>query len=235
MNLEEPYTKRRINGLCSTGESVCYQNTYPGGYSQYGCGASSDIQHVATTYSGQDWNFQLNAIYTQVTLATSLLPNPTTSQSTALPTSLSTPSSSSSQSSSAKSSSEHQTTSSASESRSTTASGPTTASTGISTSTPTSTSPGTLVGVQSGATITAVGDGSTGQSSQARAGIIAGSVVGGVGVIFAILALGCSVVRGRRKKRAEERARSIPTKEKSLSVRSVQFIAYIPRKRILAK
>lgn len=60
-----------------------------------------------------------------------------------------------------------------------------------------------------------------GPSPQAQAGIIAGSVVGGFGVIFAILALGCSLMRRRQMQKAEERARTVsfPTKEKTMSIR----------------
>jgi uncharacterized protein (DUF2062 family) len=59
----------------------------------------------------------------------------------------------------------------------------------------------------------------TSSGPQGQVGIIVGSVVGGVGMIFAILALGCAFMRRRQRRKAEERARSIPTKEKTMSMR----------------
>jgi cobalamin biosynthesis Mg chelatase CobN len=193
----------------STGAAVCYQNTYPGAYYQYGCGASTDGQSVATTYSGQNYDFQLAVIYTQLSLATSISPASTLSTSSA-PSSTSTLTSSTSTSTSTSTSPSTSSPSSTSSSVN---------SSSASKSAPSSTTASSQLGAQSAPSSAANTIAATGQSSQGQTGIIAGSVVGGIGVIFAILALGCGLMRRRQKKRAEERLRSIANKEKSLSVR----------------
>ena len=73
---------------------------------------------------------------------------------------------------------------------------------------------GATVAANAAATVAA-----TGSSSQGQVGIIVGSVIGGIGMIFAILALGCAFMRRRQRRKAEERTRSIPTKEKAMSMR----------------
>jgi hypothetical protein len=54
----------------SSSGSVCYQDSYPGGYRRYGCGAYSDAASVATTYAGQKTPYSMQVIYTALSLAT---------------------------------------------------------------------------------------------------------------------------------------------------------------------
>ncbi len=180
--------------LRSSGGSICYENTFPGGYYQYACGASIDAKTIATTYSGQNWASQLQIIYTQLTLATTEAASSTILSTTTIIQSSSTSASSSTQSASA-------------------------LLTNTSSASRTFASSSLAVGAQPVASTLAASVAAAGPGPQAQAGIIAGSVVGGVGVLFAILALGCGLMRRRQRKKAEERARSIPTREKSMSIK----------------
>jgi ABC-type dipeptide/oligopeptide/nickel transport system ATPase subunit len=186
--------------LYSSGGSVCHQNIFPGGYYQYACGASTDAQTIATAYSGQNWASQLKIIYTQLTLATTQSASSTVLSTTTItqsPSSSFTPSSTTSSTISS------------------------TLQTITSTSSQTSATSSSPVGAQSVANTSAATVAPAGISPQAQAGIIAGSVVGGVGVIFAILGLCCGLMRRRQRQKAEERARSMsfPTQEKTNSIR----------------
>lgn len=175
----------------STGGSVCYRNEYQGGYSQYRCGSSADGKSIATTYSDQERDYQLKVVYTPLSLATSLTLNvaPPSPNATSGTTINSAPPSSA----------------------------PSSTMPAIgSASTPSSVPASPVVGAQSVASITSAIAAATSQSSQVQAGIIAGSVVGGIGVLFALLALGCGLMRRRKKKYEEERLRSIVRKEKPL-------------------
>lgn len=49
-----------------TGTAVCYRNTYPGGYYQYACGASSEATSIATSFYGQPSDEFLQQVYTGV-------------------------------------------------------------------------------------------------------------------------------------------------------------------------
>jgi hypothetical protein len=93
----------------SKGTSVCFSNTYPGSYKQWGCGASSTGTTVATSYTGMDSAMQLQIVMTgglstsssavsySSAAATSSLPATTNTQTSANKASLTTTASQSSQ------------------------------------------------------------------------------------------------------------------------------------------
>ncbi|KAH8795563.1 hypothetical protein BGZ57DRAFT_201927 [Hyaloscypha finlandica] len=68
-----------------TGTSLCYRNTYPGGYYQYSCGASWEATSILTSYYGQPSSVFLQIVYTGVssipTTSATTTPAPTSSVS----------------------------------------------------------------------------------------------------------------------------------------------------------
>ncbi|KAE9371233.1 hypothetical protein N431DRAFT_342308 [Stipitochalara longipes BDJ] len=56
------------------GTSVCYQNTYPGGYLQYSCGSSGQATSVLTSYNGQPSNMFLQVVYTSIDFTAAAAP-----------------------------------------------------------------------------------------------------------------------------------------------------------------
>ncbi|KAG4428086.1 hypothetical protein IFR05_016430 [Cadophora sp. M221] len=197
------------NGIYScSGESVCYRNTYPGGYYQYGCGASQDATTVETSYEGQASDVLLQVVFTGVNFSpfsavasTTLSAQRSSASSSPSPSSLISSSSAFSSSSSSVSSS--LSASSSATSSSTTSSSESHTSTGTSTlaaageTTPTS---------ESSSTATAEAS-KKGENKGAIAGAVIGAVVGLAAIVVFALWWG----RRRQNKHNNLRAGSFIT------------------------
>lgn len=150
----------------SYGQAVCYRNSYPDGYHQYGCGLSSDATTVETTFSGQDPAFTLEIVRTAITF-------PTPSSSFISPVKTSEISTSST---------------------------PIRSTLTTSTLTILSGSNGSQVAANSTESKIAI----SGQENQAQLGLIIGSIIGGIGALFALLAIGVYLMRRRQNGKEPE-------------------------------
>ncbi|KAK0112686.1 hypothetical protein ONS95_014425 [Cadophora gregata] len=198
------------NGIYScSGDDVCYRNTYPGGYYQYGCGASQDATSVETTYEGQASDVLLQVVFTGVNFSPFSAVASTTSASSSSPTSssqsTSVVSSSSSLSSTTSSASSFTSTSSSSlsSSKSQTSSGSSTLAT-AGKATPASESSSSSATVES----------ETSKNSENK-GAITGAVIGSVLGLAAIVGFALWWGRRRRNKRKAHRAGSFITQHNS--------------------
>ncbi|KAH7309331.1 hypothetical protein BKA65DRAFT_543536 [Rhexocercosporidium sp. MPI-PUGE-AT-0058] len=195
------------NGIYScSGDAVCYRNTYPGGYYQYGCGASQDATSVETTYKGQASNMLLQVVFTGVNFSPFSAEASTTSSA---PRSSATSSSSSSLVSSSSSSSISSVSSSSISSSSS-----------MSTSTLSSSKSQTSTGTSTLAVAGKATPASESSSSSATAkaskksenkGAIAGAVIGAVLGLAAIVGFALWWGRRRQNKRNDQRAGSFIT------------------------
>ncbi|KAH9213237.1 hypothetical protein DL95DRAFT_447130 [Leptodontidium sp. 2 PMI_412] len=202
------------NGIYScSGESVCYRNTYPGGYYQYGCGASQDATTVETSYEGQASDVLLQVVFTGVNFspfsaAASTTSSPASSSSaTSFASSSSSPSSSSSSFSSSSSSDSSSLSSSVS-----------------STSTLSSRSSSSLASTRTSTLATAgkatpapeASSSSTSEASKKseNKGAIAGAVIGSVLGLAAIVGFALWWGRRRQNKRNGHRAGSFITQHR---------------------
>lgn len=53
--------------VSSAGKDLCYQNSFPGGYSQYLCGDPASATSIETAYIGQPSDVRLQVVFTGVT------------------------------------------------------------------------------------------------------------------------------------------------------------------------
>ncbi|CZS91337.1 uncharacterized protein RCO7_01569 [Rhynchosporium graminicola] len=185
------------NGIYScSGDAVCYRNAYPGGYYQYGCGASQDATSVQTTYAGQPSDLLLQVVFTGVTFSPFSTMATTTSASKYTATSSSS-SISSSSSTSSRSSSVRSSTSTSSECRSATGS-----------STLKAAEKATPTAVSSPTSVTA--EVSVKKESENK-GVIACAVLGSIFGLAAIVGFALWWGRRKRNKRIDNRAGSFIT------------------------
>lgn len=195
-----------IANSSSSGDDVCYRNTYPGGYYQYGCGASQDATSVETTYEGQASDVLLQIVFTGVNFSPVSAAASTTSSTSSSSTtsSSSVVSSSSSVSSSTSSSSSSTLTSSLSSSKS-------------QTSTASSTFPTADKANPASESTTSNAAAVEGESSQKgqNKGAIAGAVIGSVLGLAAIVGFALWWGRRRQNKRNAHRAGSFVTQHNS--------------------
>lgn len=212
---------------CSSG-SACYQDTYPGGYRRYGCGAYSDAKSVATAYIGQDPTVTLPVVFTALAFTATGAGQPISSSSMSSSPSYASSSTTSSSTSFASSSStgaspSHMPSSSSSSTRlaSSTSLVPTLTSslrTTFAVAEPTLSS---AIGgtVSSAASTSSPSAAATAQGIQGQIGIIAGSVIGGLAAVLALVALACFFVR-KRQRIAKKHLRSFPDKKDNMSISS---------------
>ncbi|KAL2066071.1 hypothetical protein VTL71DRAFT_2142 [Oculimacula yallundae] len=193
------------NGIYScSGDAVCYRNTYPGGYYQYGCGASQDATSVETTYEGQASDLLLQVVFTGVNFSPFSAMATTTAASSSQSTSSSSLISSSSSLASSSSSSSSSSTTSASLSTSS-ASSTTTESSAL-----VAVAKATPPAESSSASATAE-DSEDKKKSSENKGAIAGAVIGSVLGLAAIVGFALWCGRRRRNKRIDNRAGSFVT------------------------
>lgn len=170
-----PQTELNPYVFTCTGSNVCYQNTYEGGYSQYGCGTASDL--AATVYeSATNGN-------TAVTLTSADIMFTESPSSLATPTTLGTDTRSATRSSSKSASSDSTTTLSIS--------APTTTTTGSDSATTSSatTSSGSASSTTSTSTPTAAPAASGNGTVSTHTGAVVGGSIGAAVALAGLIAL----------------------------------------------
>ncbi|KAH8593515.1 hypothetical protein B0O99DRAFT_627397 [Bisporella sp. PMI_857] len=156
-------------------DTLCYRNTYPGSYLQWGCGKTDQATKVETTYSGQASDVLLQVVYRKITFSPMTVSATTSSES---------------------SSTTEQTTTTTEESRST----PPPAST---TSATESTS--TTAGNTQAATTGAGEEGEGKSKSKVSGGVIAAGVIGSAAFVIALLGIILFFLRRRRNQQRKDR------------------------------